>query len=95
MNYQNLDIKLRGLKSTIQQKLHATYWSYTEAIITPMDVGSEQTSEYQGMKRFWSFIKSRRKDDTCVASLKKHGRTTESPVGRANILNDQFEIVST
>ncbi len=60
-----------------------------------MDVDDEQTSEYQGLERFWSFIKSRREDDTSVASLKKNGFTTESPEGRANILNEQFESVFT
>ncbi len=66
-----------------------------EEIITPMDVDNEQTSEYQGLKRFWSFIKSRRKDYTGVASLKKNGLTKESPEGRATILNEQFESVFT
>ncbi len=35
VSYQNLDRKLRDLKSTIQQKHCAAYWTYIEAIITP------------------------------------------------------------
>ncbi len=63
VRYQNIDRKMRDLKSTIQKKLRASYWTYIEKIITPMDVDNEQTSEYQGLKRFLSFIKSRRKDN--------------------------------
>ncbi len=60
-----------------------------------MDMDSEHTSEYQGLKKFWSFIKSRRKDYNGVASLRNNGTTTEIPEGRANILNKQLESVFT
>ncbi len=86
---------MRDLKSTIEKKLHAAYWTYIEEIITPMDMDNEQRSEYQGLKRFRSFIKLRRKDYTGVASLKKNGLTTECPEDRANILNEQFESIFT
>ena len=77
--YQNTDKKLRDIKKEIQKKLRQAYWNYIESIITPMDDNTEQIS---GMKRFWQFVKSRRKDHTGIATLKVNGILA---------LNTQFE----
>ena len=46
-------------------------------------------------KRFWSFIKSLRKDSSGVAPLKDRGKMHVDPVDKANILNRQYESVYT
>ena len=55
-----------------------------------MDDDTEQRS---GMKRFWQFVKSRRKDHTGIATLKVNGKTISSPKDKADALNTQFESV--
>ena len=47
------------------------------------------------MKRFWSFVKSLRKDNSGVAPLKDQGKMHADPVDKANILNRQYESVFT
>ena len=47
------------------------------------------------MKRFWSFVKSLRKDNSGVASLKNQGNFHADPVDKANIFNRQYESVFT
>ena len=42
-------------------------------------------------KRFWSFIKSLRKDTSGLAPLKDNGRLHTDPKDKANILYRQYE----
>ncbi len=49
--------------------------------------------KHQGMKRFWSFIKSNRKDFSGIQSLRENGKTTEDPKEMADVLKRQFESV--
>ena len=90
--YQNADKKLKLLKKEIQTKLRQAYWKYIESIITPLEEDNEPTS---GMKRFWQFVKSKRKDRTGVATLKVNGNSISNPKDKANELNKQFESVFT
>ncbi len=94
-NYKTQDEKVKSLKKEIQKKMRAAYWDYIESIITPMDdtEPTEPGTVRQGMKRFWSYIKSQRKDHTGVASLRENGKTTDNPEEKANILNKQFQSV--
>ncbi len=90
--YQTVDQKVKELKKEIQKKLRTAYWDYIEDIITPM--GTEEGTEYNGMKKFWRFIKSGKKDFSGITSMKgKDGITTEDPEKMANMLNDNFDSV--
>ena len=63
VNYQSNDAKLKELKRAIQKEMRCAYWSYIEETITPIDeVDEEGNDKYDGMKRFWTFINSVRKD---------------------------------
>ena len=42
-------------------------------------------------KRFWSYIKSLRKDNIGILPLKDKGRLFNAPVDKANILNRQYQ----
>ncbi len=52
-----------------------------------------EEEKYSCMKRFWSFIKHRKKDYEGVASHKHQGQTHTGPKEKASILNQQFESV--
>ena len=65
-----------------------------ESIITPTKTDSPD-EPYKGMKRFWSFIKNMRTDNTGVAALKENGITLSNPKDKADALNRQFESVFT
>jgi hypothetical protein len=90
-NYQDQDRKYRDLKHQVQKKMREAYWNHVESIITPMD----PEDPHKGMKRFWTFVKSLRKDYSGVAPLKDQGRTCTENTEKANILNKQFESVFT
>ena len=53
------------------------------------------TTDPTGKKRFWSFIKSLRKDSSCVSPLKEHGKMHADPKDKTKILNRQYESVYT
>ena len=92
VGYQRLDTKIKDLRKEIQKKTRRAYWNYVESVVTPMTMEAEPRS---GMKRFWQFIKSKRKDRTGVATLKVNGTTISDSKGKADALNQQFESVFT
>jgi len=87
-----LDQKMRELKKKIQRESRKQYWENVESILSPVE---EDTTDFSGMKRFWSFIKHSRRDSVGVGSLKKDGTTISHPRDKANILNMQFQSVFT
>ena len=91
-NFRALEKKISETNKIVQKKMRHAYWEYIDSLITPSDTDD---NEYSGMKRFWSFIKHRRKDANGVAPLKVNGTTTSTPKGKADILNQQFESVFT
>jgi hypothetical protein len=92
VKYQNQDSKLKDIKREIQKKTRRAFWAHIESIITPME---NEEGKYTCMKRFWSFIKHRKKDYEGVAPLKHQGQTHIDPTEKANIMNQQFESVFT
>ena len=71
------------------------YWKHVENIIH-VDIGDPE-SDYRPnkQKRFWSFIKSLRKDSSGVSPLKENGKMHADPKDKKNILNRQYESVYT
>ena len=78
---------LDSLKKQFQKESRSTYHSYIGNLISD---GTNTNS-----KRFWSFIKSRRCENSGVAPLTKQGSTHSESMTKANILNDQFVSVFT
>ena len=68
------------------------YWDLVEKIISPMNESGEN---WTGMKKFWQFIKSMRKDYMGVPALKDKGMTVIDARAKADLLNKQFESVFT
>ena len=56
-----------------------------------IDKGDPEQKHKPKQKRFWSFIKSLRKDSSGIAPLKENGRLHAEPKDKADILNRQYE----
>jgi hypothetical protein len=82
------DIKsFKALKQYIQKKLRRAYWSYVEDLVTPVQGENTHTTS----KKFWTYIKHCKKDNSGVAPLKnRDGHLEDNPQGKAQILNEQF-----
>ena len=77
------------MKAKVQKAERQAYWQYVENLI---DVGDENSEQRPGkQKRFWSYIKSLRKDNSGVAPLKENGKMHADPLDKSNILNRQYE----
>ena len=63
-------------------------WKYIEDIITPDPNDDKQPN---CMKRFWTFIKHKRSDGNEIPPQQNGGLLHSDPVGKANILNKQFQ----
>ena len=59
------------------------------------EVGYQDSACQPKQKRFWSYIKSLRKDSSGIASLKDNGWLFNSPADKANILKHQYLSVFT
>ena len=83
----------KKIKSKIQRAERQAYWQHVEKVI---DLGDSDIEDKPGKQtRFWSFIKSLRKDNSGVAPLKDRGKMHADPVDKSNILNRQYESVYT
>jgi hypothetical protein len=85
------DNKIKAIKKEIQQKMRKAYWSYIESTFTTSE-GSD-TRPFDGMKKFWQFIKTNKKDYHGVATLKADGKVNTIAKDKANTLNRQFQSV--
>ena len=66
------------------------YWNYINDLISPHEDG-----KHQGQKQFWSYIKSLKQDYSGVSSLKHNGKIVTDSIGKAEVLNTQFQSVFT
>ena len=58
-----------------------------EGIVTP----GEQENEHS-RKRFWTYVKHKKRRKTGVSSLKKDGKLFSHHVDKAELLNKQFQL---
>ncbi len=79
--------KYKNIKHLVQKRARRAYWDYIDNLFVPK-VGD---NDYSGMKRFWSYVKHKRKDYSGVSALKVNGKLHTSPLDKANILNAQFK----
>ena len=92
--YHSRAIKLRTAETrakfkAAERECRKAYYSYINSMIT----GDE--TEPGNLKRFWSFIKSKKCDNSGVAPPKRDGVAHSDSQVKANILNDQFSSVFT
>lgn len=74
--------RYKHLKKSMQTDCRRTYNSFVNNMIC-----GEMA---ENPKKFWSFIKSKRCDNTGVAPLMKDGILQSDSITKANLLNDQF-----
>ena len=79
--------KYRQCKGDVQKLERQAYFLYINNII---EVNDDQDDKPSKQKRFWSYIKSLRKDITGITPLKDKGRLFNSPKDKATILNRQY-----
>ena len=94
---QSSDTALRQkylkVKAAVQREQRQAYWVYINNLIDPPNEFGE--SQGSNQKRFWSYIKSLRKDNTGIAPLRENGKLYAAPKEKANILNKQYQSVFT
>ena len=83
------------LKAAAQQTLRAAHRQYTEGML---NLESDNSDQYESgnhdnraaSKKFWSYIKSKRKDPCGVSPLKSEGTLISDAKGKASVLNTQY-----
>ena len=80
-----------SIRGHVQHMFRSAYWTYINDLINP----PSQDGKVQGQKRFWSYIKSLKKDYAGIGSLKHDGKLITVSIGKAEILNNQFQSVFT
>ena len=86
-----ISAKYRTLKRETQQGLRKTYWDYIEKVITP----SSQNPTNTANKKFWTYIKHCKTNNSGISPLKDNGILHSDPGKKADILNNQFKSVFT
>ena len=84
--------KFKECKKAVQKMERQSYWAYINNII---ETGEPDSDHIPKQKRFWSYIKSLRKDSTGIAPLKDNGRLFNASKDKADILNRQYQYVFT
>ena len=79
---------LRATKQVLQNKIRQVYWSYIKNMITPP---STDTDRQNSTKRFWTFIKHKKKDNTSIIGLISESKLHSDCMAKANILDHQFQ----
>lgn len=81
--------KYREIKKLAQSECRKAYYGYINSMI------GENNKNEGNLKKFWSFIKSKKKDNSGVAPLTKNGIVHSDSQTKADILNMQFSSVFT
>ena len=85
--------KFKEAKANAQRLQRKAYWEYVDNLI---EIGNPDSDEKPNkQKRFWSYVKALRKDNSGVAPLKDSGKMHADPKDKVDILNMQYESVFT
>ena len=83
--------KFLDLKHSIQRDLRKSYWQYINGLIS----FEPAHGEHQKQKKFWSYIKSLKKDHARISSLNTPDGLVTDDTQKAEALNTQFKSVFT
>ena len=81
----------RAAKAAAQREERKAYWHYVDNLIEVGDVDGNIPK----LKRFWSFIRNTRKDNTGISPLKEHVRLFSGAKDKEDILGRKYESVYT
>ena len=85
--------KFIQVKHSVQKELRISYQTYINNLISfECDDDSWQNTH---LKKFWSFIKGLRKENTSITSLNYNGNVLVDPIAKANALNSHFKSIFT
>ena len=79
--------KFLDLKHSIQRDLRKSYWQYINGLIS----FEPAHGEHQKQKKFWSYIKSLKKDHARISSLNTPDGLVTDDTQKAEALNTQFK----
>ena len=80
--------KYLNLRSECQKKIRSSHKQYTDKIFNLDD--PPEPEKVQVSKRFWTYVKSKKKDTCSVLPLKSEGVLISDAKGKVNILNQQY-----
>ena len=83
--------KFLDLKHSIQRDLRKSYWQYINGLIS----FEPAHGEHQKQKKFWSYIKSLKKDHARISSLNTPDGLVTDDTQKAEALNTQFKSIFT
>ena len=90
--------KFKQLRKTVHKELEIAHQNYVNELF---DFDEFDNSTVAGnrnpqiTKRFWRYIKAKRKDQSGIPVLRANGKDITDPEEKANILNDHYESVFT
>ena len=88
----NIKIHCKRFRAHVQKVLRDAYWKYVSNIFTfENDSSDPDTPEPEKIKKFWSFVKSLKKDAYGITSLRANGILKTDSKEKANICNSQFQ----
>ena len=88
------DVKIhyKRFRAHVQKVLRDAYWKYVSNIFTfENDSSDPDTPKPEKIKKFWSFVKSLKKDAYGITSLRENGILKTDSKEIANICNRQFQ----
>lgn len=90
--------KFRQLRKWVHKEMQLAHQRYINSLLD-IDKGncdSDRGPTKPGMtKRFWQYIKAKRRDSSGIAVLKSNGKEFTNPKQKADILNNQYNSVFT
>ena len=93
-NSPRVQKQFRKLRKEIQNELKHEHNKYIQSLFEDKESDSKE-HQHSISKRFWSYIKGRRKDNVAISTLREGNQETNNQEEMANILNRQYESVFT
>ena len=88
----DVKINYKRFRAHVQKVLRDAYWKYVSNIFTfENDSSDPDTPKPEKIKKFWSFVKSLKKDAYGITSLRENGILKTDSKEKANICNRQFQ----
>ena len=84
---KDMEDKYKKLKHQVQKELRHSYWEYIEEIVTP----KADDNNFSNMKKFWTYIKSKKTDYNGVSSLKQEGKLITDPREKGRDLTQSYD----
>ena len=91
---KDTDVKIhyKRFRAHVQKVLRDAYWKHVSNIFTfENDSSDPDTPKPEKIKKFWSFVKSLKKDAYGITSLRENGILKTDSKEKANICNRQFQ----